>query len=268
MKRRAPASSSDPSHDIFICHASEDKPFVRRLARALRAHGVRAWVDEYEMRPGDSIHGKIGDAILQSGYMLVLLSRRSKNKAWVKREISAGLAEELKRRKVFVLPALIDIRPDGLSPLLADKLAVDFRSGFQNGVSHILARLGHSSWRQRRDKPTESDVQSAYLRLPSRLRFFLLGESLSVARHSPASNPTFTTMFLSPDERGLLQSLAIRGLVRTKLIEKGMYWDESDGETPGRVYKGNLTALGVRVVEVADEADRRRWLGAGSQRTQ
>jgi len=33
--------------DVFICHASEDKLFVRPLAHELRLRGFDVWYDEF-----------------------------------------------------------------------------------------------------------------------------------------------------------------------------------------------------------------------------
>ena len=46
---------------IFLSHASEDKDrFVVEFARRLRENGVDAWLDQWEMKPGDSLVDMIG----------------------------------------------------------------------------------------------------------------------------------------------------------------------------------------------------------------
>ena len=45
---------------VFVSHASEDKErFVLAFAAKLRAQGVDAWVDRWEMLPGDSLVDKL-----------------------------------------------------------------------------------------------------------------------------------------------------------------------------------------------------------------
>ena len=41
--------------DVFLSHASVDKPAVRELAERLKADGLRVWLDEWVIQPGDSI---------------------------------------------------------------------------------------------------------------------------------------------------------------------------------------------------------------------
>lgn len=38
--------------DVFLCHNSEDKPQVRKIAARLKAHGLLPWLDEEDLRPG------------------------------------------------------------------------------------------------------------------------------------------------------------------------------------------------------------------------
>ena len=45
-------------HDVFLSHDSDDKPTVRKLRATLKKRGVRVWLDEDELRPGQRwIHG-------------------------------------------------------------------------------------------------------------------------------------------------------------------------------------------------------------------
>ncbi|WHW57110.1 toll/interleukin-1 receptor domain-containing protein [Salmonella enterica] len=46
------------SISVFLSHNHNDKPFVRKLARDLENHGVRYWLDETEMKIGDSSDSK------------------------------------------------------------------------------------------------------------------------------------------------------------------------------------------------------------------
>lgn len=43
------------SVSIFLSHNTKDKPFVKKLARDLGNHDVRYWLDEAEIKIGDSL---------------------------------------------------------------------------------------------------------------------------------------------------------------------------------------------------------------------
>jgi hypothetical protein len=49
--------SEDFSYDVFISHSAKDKPAVRELAQQLRADGLRVWLDEWAIQPGDMLGG-------------------------------------------------------------------------------------------------------------------------------------------------------------------------------------------------------------------
>src|SRR4051794_20083808 len=55
---KSPTPAAPPK--VFVSHASEDKQrFVERFAARLRENGVDAWLDEWEMKPGDSLVDRI-----------------------------------------------------------------------------------------------------------------------------------------------------------------------------------------------------------------
>lgn len=69
------ALEQELTHDVFICHASEDKDLVARpLAELLRGHGVAVWYDEFSLTVGDSLRRKIDRGLSDSRFGVVLLS--------------------------------------------------------------------------------------------------------------------------------------------------------------------------------------------------
>ena len=65
-------------HDVFICHASEDKDaFVRALAEALRSHHVEVWYDEFALDVGDSLREAIDRGSRRRGTALSCSARAS-----------------------------------------------------------------------------------------------------------------------------------------------------------------------------------------------
>ena len=58
--------ADDFNYDIFLSHSSKDKPVVRAVAERLRADGLRVWLDEWEIKSGDSIPAKIEEGLERS----------------------------------------------------------------------------------------------------------------------------------------------------------------------------------------------------------
>lgn len=110
---------------VFICHATEDKPSARRLATYLRQAGAEVWLDEWEIRVGDSIVERINAGLHGATHLLLLLSAESVGRPWVRREFSAAIMRQLSNNSVRVLPVLLDACE--IPPLLSDIKYADCR---------------------------------------------------------------------------------------------------------------------------------------------
>lgn len=123
----------------FICHASEDKPAARLIATALRTKGVLVWLDEWEIRVGDSLVQKINSGLESTSHLILLLSNHSVAKPWVQREFSAALIGQLSHRHVTVLPVRLD---DAEPPtIIADIKYADGRQGIPHAIRELVQAL-------------------------------------------------------------------------------------------------------------------------------
>ena len=84
---------------IFISYSHADKTFVNKLATHLVRHNAHVWIDSWELNVGDSLIQRIQQAIQESSALLVVLSKASVQSEWCKKELSAGLVRELKKKK-------------------------------------------------------------------------------------------------------------------------------------------------------------------------
>ena len=80
---------------------------MRQLRKDLLAHGVeRVWLDEAEIDIGDSLIAKIEEGMKLSRYIAVVLSRKSIDAPWVKKELDVAMNREIASGEVVVLPLL------------------------------------------------------------------------------------------------------------------------------------------------------------------
>lgn len=132
-----------PTSSAFICHASANKPFVRRLYKDLRRFGVQVWLDEREISIGDSLHDAITDGLERSDYTIVVLSATAVKRPWVRREIAASIHLEIEAGRKKILPVVID---DCTIPLfLKDIRYADFRRSYRQGLADLLSALSPGS---------------------------------------------------------------------------------------------------------------------------
>ena len=130
---------------VFLSHTINDKPFVRRLAKDLKAAGVEVWLDEMKMKIGDSMFSSIAAGIESTEYLAVILSPESVASEWVRKELEIALDRELKGHRVAVLPILY--KECEIPAFLASKVYADFRdeSQYLDALNRLFTRLGVQS---------------------------------------------------------------------------------------------------------------------------
>ena len=104
------AGNSHVAPQVLISHASADKDrFVRPFARKLRTkHGVDAWLDEWEIRPGDSLVQRIfPDAIGEADALIVVVSDASVDSPWVREELDAATLRKISDGTLLI-PVILD----------------------------------------------------------------------------------------------------------------------------------------------------------------
>jgi len=95
---------------VFLCHASLDKPQVRELYKYLRRRGIAPWLDAENLLPGQDWQVEIPQVLLASDAIIVCLSKNSVTKeGYVQKEIASALdkAQE-KPGAIFVIPAKLE----------------------------------------------------------------------------------------------------------------------------------------------------------------
>lgn len=127
---------------VFISHATEDKDsFVISFAKRLRENGIDAWVDKWEMLPGDSLINKIFDEGIKNAVaFIIILSKNSVNKPWVKEELNAGLLKRIEG-KCKVIPVVIEDCeiPEVLKTTIWEK--IKDKNNYDEEFGRILASI-------------------------------------------------------------------------------------------------------------------------------
>jgi len=106
--------SGSPSHQpvqVFLCHASGDKPAVRELYEKLRADGFRPWLDAEDLLPGQDWQREIPNRVRDSDVVVVCLSCQSAIKTgYVQKEIKYALdaADEQPEGEIFLIPLRLE----------------------------------------------------------------------------------------------------------------------------------------------------------------
>lgn len=104
---------------VFISHSSRDKPAVEALARHLRSVGIDAWLDKWEIAPGDDVIARMNEGLGQADAGLIVFSARTMESCWVRAEVSTLTWNRIQGRKLLIpLKASADAEvPPLLEPL-------------------------------------------------------------------------------------------------------------------------------------------------------
>lgn len=129
---------------LFVSHASEDKKaFVRPLAHALKSQGLQVWYDEFSLRAGDSLRRSIDKGLAECDAGVLVLSPAFFRKEWPQRELDALFGLEIAGRATLI-PVWYQIGATDVaqvSPLLADRIALNANDGVTNIASEIAKRF-------------------------------------------------------------------------------------------------------------------------------
>lgn len=127
---------------VFVSHASEDKDrFVLAFAKRLREKGVDAWLDKWEMLPGDSLVDKIfEEGIKEASAVIVVLSNFSIQKPWVREELNAAFVKRINNGSKLI-PVIIDDCevPKSLKSTLWEKIGN--LAAYDTNLDHIVASI-------------------------------------------------------------------------------------------------------------------------------
>jgi len=128
---------------IFISYASSDRAFAKSLAIDLKEVGLNPWLDEWEILVGDSIVQKVSSGLENTRFLVLVLSKHSIQSKWVENEWQAKYWDEIKEKKVFILPVLLE---DCETPtLLKQKKYADFTENYNEGLDSLIFAIHEHS---------------------------------------------------------------------------------------------------------------------------
>lgn len=99
------------NRQVFLCHASEDKPRVRAVFERLRKEGFDPWLDDESLLPGQVWEREIPRALRGSAAVILFLSKISVQKrGYVQREFKLAFdaLQEIPDGETFVIPLRLD----------------------------------------------------------------------------------------------------------------------------------------------------------------
>jgi hypothetical protein len=133
-----PSPSNGP-RSVFISYSSEDSSFAKWLATSLRHRNIGIWLDQWEIRVGESLQERIGVALHKNDFMVVVLSPSSVNSKWVQKELAEAMNREIREKRVVVLPVIA--RTCRIPVFLTDKKYADFTKESDSAFEALVTAI-------------------------------------------------------------------------------------------------------------------------------
>ena len=95
-------------YDVFLSHASADQATVRELAERLKGDGLRVWLDEWVIQPGDSIPLAIEQGLESSRTLVLAMSQAAFDSEWVTLERHTALFRDPTNQQRRFIPLRLD----------------------------------------------------------------------------------------------------------------------------------------------------------------
>jgi tetratricopeptide (TPR) repeat protein len=144
--------------DVFLCYARNDKAAVRQLGEALKARGLKVWLDDWEVPPGRPWLDEVQDVLKTISSAAVILGGEGEG-PWQKVELRQ-IVLQLVERNINVIPVLLPGSNESALPsVLKVNSWVDLRDApFEMGIDRLV-------WGIQGKKPTEPPVTQPKLTL-------------------------------------------------------------------------------------------------------
>ena len=123
---------------VFLSHNKADVEVARTIGAHLSLAGLDVWFDEWVIKAGDSIPGRLNEGLLEFDTFLLLWSAQASHSKWVEQELNSAVMRAMNQHTARVIPCTLDRTP--LPPLVGDRKPIDF-SERKRGIETLMAEL-------------------------------------------------------------------------------------------------------------------------------
>jgi WD40 repeat protein len=220
-------------YDVFLSHATPDKPVVEELARLLTLHGLRPWLDKWDLVPGEPWQEAIEKALAECPACAVCIGASGFG-GWQTEEMNAAIQLQVGKKRGRVIPVLLPGAERGersaLPLFLQGRTWVDFHGSLNE--ERVLRRLVRGI-RGERPGPDAEDAVAEGVCPYWGLDYFDVGDSAFF--HGREDLTGWLLAKLRPTDLGhrFLAIVGPSGSGKSSLARAGLLGALRNGEIPG-----------------------------------
>ena len=139
---------------VFIIYPHSQKQFVKKLTNDLNQSGINIWLDENELKPGDSIKPKIEKALRESQWVILVPTPEDRGSSWVYKEIDLAYEQEKERSRPFIIP--LKMKEGKIPTEFEERMWADFSNDYETGLKSLLKGIIRTP-----DQVDEKNIESS-----------------------------------------------------------------------------------------------------------
>jgi tetratricopeptide (TPR) repeat protein len=117
------------AYHVFVSYRSTDRPWAMSLVARLEGAGLRVFIDQRELMPGDYLAGQLESALKRSRAAVVLVSKGWLESPWCQQEANVLVKRAVEDKAFKLVPLRLD---DSVMPALLDaRVWLDFKGTTQ-----------------------------------------------------------------------------------------------------------------------------------------
>lgn len=146
---------SEPTPAVFLSYAREDTAAARRIADALHAFGIEVWLDQSELRGGETWDATIRQRIKDCTLFVAVVSAntQSRREGYFRREWNLAVERtmDMAHGTPFLVPVVVDDTPESIALVPEQFMRVQWTrlpkgvpdEKFVGQLKRLLAPAGH-----------------------------------------------------------------------------------------------------------------------------
>ncbi len=123
---------------VFVSHSSKDQKVARTICTALEHRGVKCWIADRDVRPGENFQEAIVRAIRAAKVMVLVFTTNANNSDEIKKELALA-----SQNRLTIIPVRVeDVIPnEAFAYEFATRQWIDLFADWENEVDRLCSRI-------------------------------------------------------------------------------------------------------------------------------